>query len=91
MDRVTRALIDGTPHGVRNTWRARAEYHDVPHSTLHDRAHGVLSKEQKAQGQQYLTPCEERAVVNFVLQMQEFGQRILIKYIPSLAFSIARQ
>lgn len=48
-------------------------------------------KGQKAQSQQYLTPCEEKAIVNFVLQMAEFGPRIRIKYIPSLAFSVARQ
>ena len=91
MDRASQALVQGIPPGVRNTYRALAEHSGVARSTLHDRAHGQRSKEEKAQSQQYLTPCEEKAVVNFVLHMSEFGQRVRIKHIPSLAFSIARQ
>ena len=91
MDRASQALVQGIPPGVRNTYRALAEHSGVARSTLHDRAHGQRSKEEKAQSQQYLTPCEEKAVVNFVLHMSEFGQRVRIKYIPSLAFSVARQ
>ena len=30
-------------------------------------------------------------MVNFLLQMAEFGQPVRIKHIPSLAFSVARQ
>jgi hypothetical protein len=90
MDRASQALAQGIPPGVRNTYRALADHHNVPRSTLYDRAHGQRSKEQKAQSQQYLTPCEEKAVVNFVLHMAEFGQRVRIKYIPSLAFSVVR-
>jgi Tc5 transposase DNA-binding domain len=84
-------LAQGIPPGVRNTYRALAEHHDVARSTLHYRAHGRRSKEKKAQSQQYLTPCEEKAVVNFLLQMAEFGQLVRIKHILSLAFSVARQ
>ncbi len=91
MDRASQALAQGTPHGVCNTYRARAEYYKVLRSTLHDRAHGIRSKEQKAQSQQYLTPCEEKAIINFVMHMAEFGQCVRIKYIPSFAFSVARQ
>lgn len=91
MDRASQALAQGIPHGVRNTYRALAEHHNVARSTLHDRAHGKRSKEEKAQSQQYLTPCEEKAIVNFLLQMAEFGQPVRIKHIPSLAFSVARQ
>lgn len=91
MDRASQALAQGIPPGVRNTYRALADHHNVARSTLHDRAHGQRSKEQKAQSQQYLNPCEETAVVNFLLQMAELGQSVRIKYIPSLAFSVARQ
>jgi hypothetical protein len=91
MDRASQALAQGVPHGVRNTHRGRAEHQKVARSTLHDRAHGQRSKEEKDQSQQYLTPCEEKAVVNFLLRMAEVGQRVRIKYIPSLAFSVARQ
>ena len=91
MDKASRALIEGVPHGVRNTYHGLAEYHDVARSTLHDRAHGQRSLEEKAQGQQYLTPCEEKAMVNFILQMRKFGRRVRVKEIGPLAFSMARQ
>ncbi|KAF2467851.1 uncharacterized protein BDR25DRAFT_173852, partial [Lindgomyces ingoldianus] len=44
----------------------------------------------KARSQHYLTPCEENAVVNFVLHMDTLGQPIQIKYIPAIAFSATR-
>ena len=91
MDRASQALAQGIPHGVRNTYRALADHHNVARSTFHDRAHGQRSREQKAQSQQYLTPYEEKAVVNFLLQMAEFRQPVWIKHIPLLAFSVARQ
>src|SRR6266480_866096 len=91
MDRASQALVQGIPPGVRNTYRALAEHSGVARSTLHDRAHGQRSKEEKAQSQQYLTPCEEKAVINFVLHMAEFGQCVRIKHIPSLAFSVTHQ
>jgi len=91
MDRASQALAQGIPPGVRNIYRALADHHGVARSTLHSCAHGQRSKEQKAQSHQYPTPCEEKAVVNFLLQMAEFGQPVQIKHIPSLAFSVARQ
>ena len=45
---------------------------------------------EKAQGQQYLTPEEEKALISFLLLMSDLGQPVRIKYIPSLAFSLAR-
>ena len=86
MKRASQALAQGIP-----TYRALADHHNVARSTLHDRAHGQRSREQKAQSQQYLTPYEEKAVVNFLLQMAEFGQPVRIKHIPLLAFSVACQ
>jgi len=44
----------------------------------------------KAQSQQYLTPFEEKAIVEFTIQMAELGNPIRIKYIPSIAFSATR-
>lgn len=64
---------------------------EVPLSTLHHRARGRRSKEQKAQNQQYLNPSEERALLEFVLRISDLGNPIRIKFLPSLAFSIARQ
>ena len=91
MDRASQVLAQGIPHGVRNTYRALAEHSDVARSTLHYRALGRRSKEQKAQNQQYLTPWEEKAVVKYLLHMSDLARPVRIKYIPSLAFSIARQ
>ncbi|KAH8696878.1 hypothetical protein GQ44DRAFT_779466 [Phaeosphaeriaceae sp. PMI808] len=60
-------------------------------STLHRRKHGGASKEAKAQLQQYLIPEEEKAMVKFLLLMSGLGHPVRIKFIPSLAFSIARR
>jgi hypothetical protein len=35
---------------------------------------------EKAQGQQYLTPPEEKALVDFILQMGAVGPPISVKY-----------
>ena len=97
MDRASQVLALELPPGVRTTYAARAEYAarteygKVALSTLHHRACGRRSKEEKAQRQQYLTPNEENAVVRFLLQMENLGQPVRIKYLPSLAFSVTRQ
>ena len=70
---------------------ALADHGGVPHSTLHRRAQGRRSLEQKAESQQYLTPWEERALLKFLLQMADFGQPVRIKFVPSLAFSFTHQ
>ena len=46
---------------------------------------------EKAQRQQYLTLQEEKALFTFLLLMSDLGQPVRIKYIPSLAFTLARQ
>jgi uncharacterized FlgJ-related protein len=91
MDRASQALTEGVPHGMRNTYRASADHHHVARSTLHDRAHGQRSKEEKAQSQQFLTLYKEKAILNFVSHVAEVGQRIRIKHIPSLVFNVACQ
>jgi hypothetical protein len=48
-------------------------------------------KEKKAQSQQYLTPLEEKALEKFLKLMSNLGNPVQIKFIPSLAFSIACQ
>jgi hypothetical protein len=45
----SQALAQRTPHGVCDTYPARAEYHGVARSDPHDRAHGQRSKEKKDQ------------------------------------------
>lgn len=90
MDPASRALAQAPPNDDR-TWAARADASGVPITTLYNRWQGRPSIEEKAQGQQYLTVEEEKALVAFLLLMSSFGQPVRIKYIPTLAFSIARR
>jgi hypothetical protein len=91
MDRARQVLAQGLPPDVPRTWAAPSEWGDVPLPTLYYRAHIRPSKEEKAQRQQYLTIEEEKSLVSFLLLMSDLGQPVRIKYIPSLAFSVARQ
>jgi len=91
MDRASQALAQGVPPGVPKSYRALADHGNVPRSTLHHRARGRRSREEKAQGQHYLKPYEEDVVVKFLLQMSDLGQPIRIKFIPSIAFNVTRQ
>ena len=91
MDPASQALKKGLPSGVSDPYAVLSTQSEVPRSTLYHRAHVRPSKEEKAQRQQYLTPEEEKAVVKFLLLMSSLGQPVRIKFIPSLAFSIACQ
>jgi hypothetical protein len=77
MDKASQVLAQGTPTGVPRSNRAIADHSGVPRSTLHHRAHGRRS-------------IEEKAVVDFILQMTELGTPVRIMYIPSIAFSSTR-
>jgi hypothetical protein len=48
------------------------------------------SIEAKAQCQQYLTPFEGKAMIDFILQMSAFGMPVQVEYIPSTAFKRSR-
>lgn len=91
MDRASQALALDLPPGVPDSYASRAEYGKVALSTLFHRAHGRRSKEEKAQSQQYLTPYEESAVVEYLLRMKDLGQPVRMKYIASIAYSATRQ
>ena len=68
IDRASQVLAQGVPPGVPESYRALADYGNVPRSTLHHRARGRPSIEAKAQGQQYLEPYEEDVVVKYLLR-----------------------
>lgn len=91
MDRASQVLVQALHIDGPRSYRALAGRTNVPHSTLHHRDRGRESKEAKAQHQQYLTSEEEKAVVKFLLLMSNLGQPVRIKFLPSLAFSIARR
>jgi hypothetical protein len=90
MDPASKALAEAPPNDNR-TWAARADSSGVALTTLYNRHHGRPSKEEIAQRQQYLSVEEEKALVAFLLLTSSFGQPVRIKYIPTLAFSIARR
>ena len=60
-------------------------------STLWRHARGKPSRRDKATKQQYLTPCEEKALLEYVLRMSERGYPLPVKFLSSLALVIARQ
>lgn len=91
MDRASQVLAQGLCFNERRTYAALAERGEVPLTTVWHRAHGRPSKEDKAQRQQYLTPSEEKALVNFLLRRADLGCPVRVKFLPSLAFSISRR
>ncbi|KFY05438.1 hypothetical protein V491_09129 [Pseudogymnoascus sp. VKM F-3775] len=90
-DRASEALAEGFLPGEPRTYDAMSKRKDVPLSTLYYRDHGRPSKEKAAQDKQYLTPSEEKALEKHLKLMSDLGNHVRIKFIGSLAFSIARQ
>lgn len=91
MDEASQALARDFPPDVKRTYAAISERNNVPLTTLYHRDHGRRSREEHAQSQQYLTSDEEKAMVRFLLRMSSLGRPVRIKFITSLAFSIARK
>jgi hypothetical protein len=90
-DRASKALAEVFLPEEPRTYNTISKRSKVPPSTLHHRAHGRCSKEQKAQSQQYLTPSEEKALEKFLKLISDLGNPVRIKFVPSLAFNIARE
>ena len=55
------------------------------------RHHGRLSKKQIAMKQQYLTPHEEKAFVEYALHMDRIGNPLAVSSMRYIAMTIARQ
>ncbi|OCL05720.1 hypothetical protein AOQ84DRAFT_379311 [Glonium stellatum] len=91
MDPASQALAQVLPSNVSRTCSALAKRSGVSRTTVWYRRRGRPSRKTKAEGQQYLTPSEEKALVMFLLQMAALGSPVRIKFIPSLAFSLARR
>ena len=91
MDAASRAFVLALPAAVADTYANRSEYGNAPLSTIIHRDHGRRSREEHAESQQYLSREEEIALVRFLLLKSNLGQPVRIKFICSLAFSIARQ
>ena len=54
-------------------------------------ANGKPSRRDKAANQQYLTPREEKTLLEYVLRMSERGYSLPVKFLRPLALVIARQ
>jgi hypothetical protein len=87
-DRASKALAEASLPGEPRTYDTRSKRSGVPLTTLYYRDHGRPSREEKAQGQQYLTPSEEKALEKYLKLMAKLGNPVQIKCLPSLAFSI---
>jgi len=88
-DRASKALAEASLPGEPRIYNAISKRSGVLLSTLFYRNYRRRSREEKAQSQQYLTPSEEKALKKYIKQMANLGNPIQIKYIMSLAFSIA--
>ncbi|KAF2264638.1 hypothetical protein CC78DRAFT_616558 [Lojkania enalia] len=91
MDTPSRVLAQGVPPDVPLSYRALADHSEVPCSTLHHRAHGRRSMEEKTQSQQYLTAWEEEALVKFHPHMSDLGHPVRIKFISLLVYRLTPQ
>ena len=90
-DRASQVLAQGLPPSLPKSFRTLADYGDVPRTTLPHRARGRRSLRDKAESQQYLTASEEKALVKFLIQQDTLGRPVRVKYVGSIAFSLARQ
>ncbi|TVY13943.1 hypothetical protein LARI1_G007590 [Lachnellula arida] len=90
-DRASKALAEAFLPGEPRTYDATSKRSGVSLTTLYHRQHGRRSNEEKSQSQQYLTPSEEIALEKYLKLMADLGNPVRIKFIPSLALSIARQ
>jgi hypothetical protein len=90
-DRASKAHAEASLLGEPRTYDATSKRSGVSLTTLYHRDHGRRSREEKAKGQQYLTPSEEKALEKYLKLMADLGNPVRIKYLPALAFSIARQ
>ncbi len=90
MDRASQALAQRLPPDVPRTYTALAERSNVPFSTFHYCDQWQHLKEELAQSQQYIPLEEKKAIVKVLLLMFNLRHLVQIKFIHSLAFSIAR-
>lgn len=91
MNRASVVLSQGLHSTKPKSYAALSEERDCPRTTLWFRAHGRPSKAEKAQRQQYLTPSERKALVEYLLRMPRKGFLVLVKHLRPLALIIVRQ
>jgi hypothetical protein len=70
------------------TYAERSKLTEVPISTLWHHEYGRLSQKDAAAKRQYLTPSEEKALVDYILESHD---PVLVKSVGQLAWTIARR
>ena len=76
------------PEAVRDD---EEDLSNLPVSTRRHRRNGRPSRKQKAAKQQYLTPQEEKAFVDYALHMDRIGNPLAVQSMRYIAMTIARQ
>ena len=76
---------NGQPRVGRTIYRSLAQDEGTPTSTYWHRQHGRRTIRHKAISQQYLTPYEEEALVQYALRCGQLGYPVPAKTLPSLA------
>jgi hypothetical protein len=89
-DPATAALADRDASSHKS-YAALASSSGIPKSTLWHRANGRRPGKAKAASQQYLTPQEEKGLVDYLLRAYRNGYPLPVKAVRALAHVIARQ
>ncbi|KAJ5963054.1 hypothetical protein N7481_013359 [Penicillium waksmanii] len=84
-------LFPGHQRPAHTSYATRSRSTGIPASTLWRRANNKSSLADKAASQQYLTPHEEQALLEYVLRLADSGYPLLVKFLRSLAMVIMRQ
>jgi hypothetical protein len=71
MDSASAVLSEGLDLAEAKTLVALSKSGKIPYTTLWHRAHGRPSLQDKARGQQYLTPSEEEALVQYFINCRD--------------------
>lgn len=75
-DCASEALTEGFLPGESRTFDTMLKRKNVPLSTLYHHARGRPLKEKAAQGKQYLTLSEEKALEKYMKLMSDLGNPI---------------
>jgi len=90
-DRDSKALVEASLPREPRMYDTIFKRSGVPVATHYHRNHGRPSIQAKAQSQQYLTISKEKALEKYLKVISDFGYPVQIKFLPSLAYSIACQ
>ncbi|KAL6171908.1 hypothetical protein ACJQWK_02904 [Exserohilum turcicum] len=87
MNPTSEVLAQTASIDVPANWTACTETEEViPYHTDYYRKCGRPSMKEKAQGQQYLIPPEEKALIAFILRMSAVGTLYVSSIYPHLLF-----